>query len=423
MKQKLLVISTVFAASAGVAYILMASPRDRGEAVVRDSKGIKDSSIAAAFIASNSGYKFTDGVSRRGWSMIHRLSPETALRVEEALRRAAGRTGLPVNYLAAYVLQESTGDPKAEYRNPTLWDAAKDERAKFAATDHGLVQISGRNLLDRFPTLTLGELKAKAEGIDFAADFLADYVVDDLRWASGQNVDAIEGIDKNVVAKAKNPYWLAALSYNRGRPGAISALSNRGACRHADLVISAWARIDARIESGPTAEVRAPVFPAEPESDPRRLAVGDIGPGVEALQRLLNDRLAANPPLATDGIFGPATRDALIRFQRFRNLEPTGAADTKTWDALMDLTGVPGAPKPLAMGDKGPRVETLQQLLNVRLSPNPSLATDGNFGPATRDALIRFQRAHRIAPTGAADAATWEALNAPAKASEATTLP
>jgi peptidoglycan hydrolase-like protein with peptidoglycan-binding domain len=385
------------------------------------SRTVPHLSIAAVLLESNSQFQFAGGVSRRGWSTIHFLDAETAVRVEEALHRVAKRTGLPVNYLAAHVMRESTGDPKAEFRNPARWDAASDERGRFEATDHGLVQISGRNLIDKLPALTLPELKAKAEDVDFATDFLADTVAGDLEWASRQDIDARDGVDRRVVAKAKNPYWLAALAYNRGRAGALSALSNPRACRHADLVNDAWSRIDARTARGSTAKVQAPSFPSEAEDDPRQSAMGDVGPGVEALQRLLIARLSPNPLLATDGEFGPATRDALIRFQRSRGLDATGVTDARVWDALLGpgSTNGAGSPRPFVMGEKSPRVAELQRLLNDRLARGPKLVTDGDFGPATRDALIRCQRSRAIAPTGAADAATWEALAPPAQVKSA----
>jgi D-alanyl-D-alanine carboxypeptidase (penicillin-binding protein 5/6) len=62
--------------------------------------------------------------------------------------------------------------------------------------------------------------------------------------------------------------------------------------------------------------------------------VGDNGADVEALQRGLNSRLGLEPPLDVDGDFGPATAEALRRFQRSRGLDPTGVADARTWESL-----------------------------------------------------------------------------------------
>lgn len=68
------------------------------------------------------------------------------------------------------------------------------------------------------------------------------------------------------------------------------------------------------------------------------------------------------------------------------------------------------APQPLALGASGPIVESLQRTLNARLSPSPELGVDGEFGPATRDSVLRFQKQRKLASTGEMDAATWRAL-------------
>jgi peptidoglycan hydrolase-like protein with peptidoglycan-binding domain len=52
-------------------------------------------------------------------------------------------------------------------------------------------------------------------------------------------------------------------------------------------------------------------------------------------------------------------------------------------------------------------VRSLQYLLNAR---GVRLTVDGAFGPLTRSAVIAFQRAHHLAASGVADAATWRAL-------------
>lgn len=64
-------------------------------------------------------------------------------------------------------------------------------------------------------------------------------------------------------------------------------------------------------------------------------------------------------------------------------------------------------------GDVGASVETLQRLLNARLDPSPELSVDGDFGAATRTALIRYQRSKRLNPSGVADPKTWESLGPP----------
>lgn len=64
----------------------------------------------------------------------------------------------------------------------------------------------------------------------------------------------------------------------------------------------------------------------------------------------------------------------------------------------------------LALGATGRLVEDLQRTLNARLDPSPELAIDGDFGPATRGAVIQLQRNQGIAVTGRVDSETWQAL-------------
>lgn len=65
----------------------------------------------------------------------------------------------------------------------------------------------------------------------------------------------------------------------------------------------------------------------------RILRTGSAGPAVQLLQLALNR--AGYGPLETDGIFGPATRSALIRFQRDRGLAADGIAGSQTHRALL----------------------------------------------------------------------------------------
>ena len=72
-------------------------------------------------------------------------------------------------------------------------------------------------------------------------------------------------------------------------------------------------------------------------SDP--IEAGDRGIKVEHLQYMLSV-LAAYipeiPPLTIDGIFGPATRNAVIAAQRRFGLPQTGVVNAETWDEIYD---------------------------------------------------------------------------------------
>jgi peptidoglycan hydrolase-like protein with peptidoglycan-binding domain len=65
-------------------------------------------------------------------------------------------------------------------------------------------------------------------------------------------------------------------------------------------------------------------------------------------------------------------------------------------------------PPTLKKGSKGEAVKGLQNALNERASLG--VAVDGNFGPATENAVKGFQQAASLAVDGIAGPATWGAL-------------
>ena len=72
---------------------------------------------------------------------------------------------------------------------------------------------------------------------------------------------------------------------------------------------------------------------------PNRLQSGDSGEKVRHLQYMLSVLSAyinSIPPVTVDGIFGPATRSAVIGAQRYFGLPQTGVVDERTWDEIYD---------------------------------------------------------------------------------------
>lgn len=130
---------------------------------------------------------------------------------------------------------------------------------------------------------------------------------------------------------------------------------------------------------------------------------------VAALQVALSGLRLYNA--GVDGIPGPQTRAAIRAFQRRKRLQVDGIVGPQTRHAL----GRRGRPtlgsRPLHRGNRGWDVAGLQWMLSVRGFPPGSV--DGGFGPATRSAVTRFQRAAGIGADGVAGQQTLRWLKSP----------
>jgi hypothetical protein len=150
-----------------------------------------------------------------------------------------------------------------------------------------------------------------------------------------------------------------------------------------------WARIAAVV-----GVVTGLAVAAAAAAPPARAASANVA----ALQVAL--RALGLYPAAIDGISGRLTRRGIRRFQRHRRLVVDGIAGPRTRHAL----GRRGRPRlgsrPMRMGLRGWDVAALQFLLNAR-GYGPG-GFDGGFGPNTRRALVRFQRAAGLAVDGVA---------------------
>ena len=109
--------------------------------------------------------------------------------------------------------------------------------------------------------------------------------------------------------------------------------------------------------------------------------------------------LAVHGHLVTvDGVFGPATANAVKAFQSSQGLTANGVVEDRTWEKLVVIVG-PGA--------SGSPVRALQGQL---ASQGWRLAVDGVLGPQTTGAVRDFQTAHHITYDGVAGPATWHEL-------------
>jgi len=123
------------------------------------------------------------------------------------------------------------------------------------------------------------------------------------------------------------------------------------------------------------------------------IKLGSTGPAVKKAQRQLIWRFYL-PSGTDDGIFGPVTRNAVLRYQLDRSvgefsalsfpLTPDGIVGPQTWFRL--------APETIREGAQGNAVLLLQQILKSwgvpEFDPGP---VDGKFGELTEAAVKAVQ--------------------------------
>lgn len=172
-----------------------------------------------------------------------------------------------------------------------------------------------------------------------------------------------------------------------------------------------------------------PSYPGTP------LRLGSAGPAVLQIQGALN-RIGRNYPAipkipTLDGLFGPDTEAAVKEFQRIFNLTPDGIVGSATWYQLISiyvavtrlaelqsegqrfLLSSYDLPEVLSLGSTGDYVTQLQYMLNVLadfIPGLPSIPQDGNYGIATRDAVLAYQRYAGLTQSGLVGSATWNSI-------------
>lgn len=133
---------------------------------------------------------------------------------------------------------------------------------------------------------------------------------------------------------------------------------------------------------------------------------GSTGATVTKVQQRLN---ALGFTLNADGSFGPATDAAVRNFQKTRGISVDGSVGPTTWDYLFNKTFKPSYPgTAISYGSTGTIVLTVQARLNqlgYKLG-----APDGSFGPATKNAVLNFQKSKGLSQDGYCGPATWAKL-------------
>lgn len=168
---------------------------------------------------------------------------------------------------------------------------------------------------------------------------------------------------------------------------------------------------------------------------PGTLRPGDTGTGVRAVQyylRLLAAYYAGLPAPAVDGVFGPATQDAVEAWQAEMGLVVDGIVGPATWRSLYDnamrlaasgpvarLSPLPEPASVLRPGLRGETVATLRELLAFLAQWLPDLRplpAGDTFDEETETALLAAQRTFALPQTGVVNTDDWLAFTAAAAA-------
>lgn len=125
-------------------------------------------------------------------------------------------------------------------------------------------------------------------------------------------------------------------------------------------------------------------------SPPNSLQTGSTGEKVRQLQYMLavlSEYIQSIPPISVDGIYGPATRSAVLAAQRRFGLPETGAVDRRTWDEIYDqYSGIENTT--LRSGETFPRSpEATAPASNVR--PVGNFRRNGNTANTQRTNYAR----------------------------------
>ena len=234
-----------------------------------------------------------------------------------------------MNKLAAWVAAMMTaaeGEAKALGRSPEaiVAQAALESSWGRAAIGHNLFGIKADSSWHG-PTLTVRTAEEREDGSvyfinaafrDYAS--FADCLADHFAFLKANGIYADAGV---FTAKTDLDYF--------------AALKRAGYATDVDYVAKLCAMLDSVkvFTSRMVASETAPAIAQAPPT-PRLLMVGSKGPDVAALQAALTAAGFSPGGRNPDGDFGPATRAALVAFQRSKQLEPDGIVGLVTRAAL-----------------------------------------------------------------------------------------
>jgi peptidoglycan hydrolase-like protein with peptidoglycan-binding domain len=175
-----------------------------------------------------------------------------------------------------------------------------------------------------------------------------------------------------------------------------------------------------------------PTLPAYPGTLIREGSRGENVRTVQTYLNALHSEYPNIPAVSVDGVFGPATRAAVVAAQQQLGLTADGIVGPASWaeftrqyqiiygGAPPTAPGTPTTPSapaypgtPLREGSRGENVRVIQNYINTLHSAFPSIpavSADGVFGPATRAAVSAAQRQFGLTQDGIVGPATWNEI-------------
>ena len=148
---------------------------------------------------------------------------------------------------------------------------------------------------------------------------------------------------------------------------------------------------------------------------------------LQTMLRVLAEDDRSLPTVVPDGIYGPATMNAVTVFQRREGLPVTGITDQATWEAITAAYKLAiirvGKAQPIEVllepgqilrnGDSNPYIYLLQAMLTQLSNDHPTIVPPGSSGVIdiiTEEAISQFQLLAGLPVTGEVDRITWKNL-------------